>query len=274
MCTAFFFQYWTCFLPHQENVFDVNDNCWLIDWYCVMFAGSWFADVVLFDVYWCVASLCNVLSIYVLWFTRCCLLATLAHSLQQRRTRIQVSILKSQRASVVFKSSIVTTSWRCYRASGRHGFQRINGWGCLLPWFPIHSGNTPWIHLSQCEICVIPSHCKPCKPCKPEDLSLEKQKPRENCNLPFFSTNGPPWGAYTADHQCQCCTCRREHFDHGGGCRCPWATEAGPKLAIPMDEDITPRWRGSNPRWSKTCRAKRRPTNWRSKYGLLAFSCK
>ena len=81
-----FFQYWTCFLPHQENVFDVNDNCWLIDWYCVMFAGSWFADVVLFDVYWCVASLCNVLSIYVLWFTRCCLLATLAHSLQQRRT--------------------------------------------------------------------------------------------------------------------------------------------------------------------------------------------
>ena len=168
-------------------MFDVNDNCWLIDWYCVMFAGSWFADVVLFDVYWCVASLCNVLSVYVLWFTRCCLLATLAHSLQQRRTRIQVSILKSQRASVVFKSSIVTTSWNCYRASGRHGFQRINGWGCLLPWFPIHSGNTPWIHLSQCEICVIPSHCKPCKPCKPEELSLEKQKPRENCNLPFFS---------------------------------------------------------------------------------------
>lgn len=58
--------------------------------------------------------------------------------------------------------------------------------GAVWPWFPIHSGNTPWLHLSQCEICVIPSHCKPCKPCKPEELSLEKQKPRENCNLPFF----------------------------------------------------------------------------------------
>lgn len=255
-------------------MFDVNDNCWLIDWYCVMFAGSWFADVVLFDVYWCVASLCNVLSIYVLWFTRCCLLATLAHSLQQRRTRIQVSILKSQRASVVFKSSIVTTSWRCYRASGRHGFQRINGWGCLLPWFPIHSGNTPWLHLSQCEICVIPSHCKPCKPCKPEELSLEKQKPRENCNLPFFFQQIRP-------------EARTRQTTSASA-----APAAGSTLTMEVDADVRelrrrvqnwpfrwmktshPKKRGSNPRWSKTCRAKRRPTNWRSKYGLLAFSCK
>lgn len=186
-----------------------------------MFAGSLLCWCCLFDVYWCVASLRTVLSIYVLWSTRCCLLATLAHSLQLTTTSQKHSGFNSQ----VTKGVSCVQLLQGIRPPWLQENRRLGLSVTLVsnPWCK-HTMNTPGTVWDLFRIHIV------------NLVSLTNLFGKKNSRLAgaVFFKIPLPWGAHTADQFRR--NCHTWHFDHGGGCRRPGAAEVGQCCrAIPTD---------------------------------------